>query len=890
MRLIEQLLAPEHPIPLGLGHRKLLTLGLATQISLLGVSLSWQLGSWAAPPVNTVNDGRIVNGGTYLNTADSKTTFINSGNGGLWVQPGATVRGLESNANGVTTNNGGTIEFYAPDNVVRIDGTVNVNALLNNAGAFNGIGGKVFVDAAYLINNGNIFASGINGGLVQANVAAMTMNSTGQIFAHGYGGTGGVVSVNSSGPVDIKRGAVIDSSGGVGVNLDTNVINLEGSIVNVEGVLRADGVTATAGSRGGTIRLVATGRTDLTELQNAFTAAGKTNPKDPTSTPTLSSADQSALLSRASTLVSTEEGSVNVGYRSVSSQGTPTGGWISANGSNGIAAKNNDLTEDNTSRAGDGGTIIIAADQNAHIRGIMSANGGIGANGSTTLVNNAPNPGVGGGDGGTVSIVANRDITVLNTAGQLSGATQANGGTGGQTVVASLGDLASHPSARGGNGGLIAFSANSGLGNHGTVSALGGRGGAGAAALNSAVIGFGGNGGQGGLIAFSNNGNPIGNGILNDSGGQGGAGSLGNSQGGLAGLIVTPNPSTLSSTQTIMQNNGAAGNASSGSGTVKTTIGQTQGDELLTHADNLIWLRRNTPGVTHPADISGILFSNQGIARSVSDLNGQGNALKLILAKSPSDPYDYKNFTVGSSASNLLMSLARPFPEDWNGLSKVANLTVANNGGITFPGSSDFWTVNAWAGGHISALALGDINNNENGYQAVGTIVGGTINLASRQNINPYDLITTQALNLNGGTAFHNGSIMMKADGDIEDLAFMGGTSQNALIGESIRLRAGHDFINLGTLTANAGGQNAHGPSQGGIINIHAGNMLRVGNALLGGPTTLADGLGTAAWGGYVFLGAKTIATPSMNYVQVSGTMQNGRIVTDGTIQIDPPD
>lgn len=165
------------------------------------------------------------------------------------------MRGLEANTNGTLNNNGGTLHLYAPDNVVRVDGNIDVNALRNSQGAYLGNGGKVFVDSAYLFQNGNIFANGVNGGLVQVNVVGMTLGAGVQIQAKGSTGAGGTVAINSSGPVDLRRGSVIDTSGKVLGSLASNLINVEGSLVNNEGTLRADGVN----SRGGSIRLVASG-------------------------------------------------------------------------------------------------------------------------------------------------------------------------------------------------------------------------------------------------------------------------------------------------------------------------------------------------------------------------------------------------------------------------------------------------------------------------------------------------------------------------------------------------------------------------------------------------------------------------------------------------------
>jgi hypothetical protein len=115
---------------------------------LLAASLT--LSTVALADVNTVNDGPIVAGGTYLNTADGKTTFKNSAGGGLWLKSGSNIRGVEVNASGSLTNNGGTVHFYAPGNVVRLDGNIDVRGIRNSQGVYRGDGGKVFVDSAYI--------------------------------------------------------------------------------------------------------------------------------------------------------------------------------------------------------------------------------------------------------------------------------------------------------------------------------------------------------------------------------------------------------------------------------------------------------------------------------------------------------------------------------------------------------------------------------------------------------------------------------------------------------------------------------------------------------------------------------------------------------------------
>lgn len=117
----------------------------------------------ATHPINTVNNGQIIQSGTYFNTPDSKTTFINKGSGGLWLKSGNNLRGVEVNSAGTLTNNGGTFHFYAPNDVVRLDGNIDVRAIRNSNGTYLGNGGRVFVDSAYLYQNGNIYANGING-------------------------------------------------------------------------------------------------------------------------------------------------------------------------------------------------------------------------------------------------------------------------------------------------------------------------------------------------------------------------------------------------------------------------------------------------------------------------------------------------------------------------------------------------------------------------------------------------------------------------------------------------------------------------------------------------------------------------------------------------------
>lgn len=249
------------------------TLSLRNFIT-FALTLSITTPVFAVTPINSIQDGRIISGGTFANTADNKTTFTNSAGGGLWLKSGSSIRGVEVNSAGTTTNNGGTIQFYAPKDVVRIDGSVDVSGLRNGQGMITGNGGRVFIDAAYLYQNGSILADGINGGLVQVNVAAATLMPTAKIEAKSMGGNGGIIAINASGPVVTHPGSIVDSSGRVSGTFDTNLISIEGGLVIKEGILRADGVDpAYGGSRGGTIRLVATGQSDLAPINDALTRA-----------------------------------------------------------------------------------------------------------------------------------------------------------------------------------------------------------------------------------------------------------------------------------------------------------------------------------------------------------------------------------------------------------------------------------------------------------------------------------------------------------------------------------------------------------------------------------------------------------------------------------------
>jgi len=232
--------------------------------------------------LNQTHDGASIQGGTYFNTAGSETKFINSAGTGITLDPGKTVRGVEA-ANGMYTGNGGAIHIQAPDQVVRLNGNIDVRGFLPNGSTGSiGDGGKVTIDASYLFQNGNIYAGGFNGGNVQFNVGGMTMASGSRIDASGNGvtyfnddpnypyphpvnfGLGGKVTINSTGDVTISKDALIKTHGAyfsTAPDLSqpsslTPNISIVGRAVNMDGVLYAADTTK---SSDGHISLVSTG-------------------------------------------------------------------------------------------------------------------------------------------------------------------------------------------------------------------------------------------------------------------------------------------------------------------------------------------------------------------------------------------------------------------------------------------------------------------------------------------------------------------------------------------------------------------------------------------------------------------------------------------------------
>jgi hypothetical protein len=192
-----------------------------------------------------------LNAGNYYNTPGGTTTFQNSNV--LHLQSG-TIHGFEVNTAGAgyaTTGNGGNIHIIAP--IVRLDGNIDVSGFMKG-GSF-GNGGSVRIDAAYLYQNGNIFANGGNGGIVTGSVGAMVVNGDIQANAVNYGGRGGSISLNATKQaISAAQWAIKDANGNFIGTYDPALITINGPIVNLNGIKVASGVTISATGADGTTK------------------------------------------------------------------------------------------------------------------------------------------------------------------------------------------------------------------------------------------------------------------------------------------------------------------------------------------------------------------------------------------------------------------------------------------------------------------------------------------------------------------------------------------------------------------------------------------------------------------------------------------------------------
>lgn len=396
------------------------------------LALSFGMAYAELPPnmINQTIDGGTIHAGTYFGT----TTFTNSAGGGITLPKGENIHGL---LNTSSTSDGGNIYIKAPDQVVNLNGNIDVRGI----GALSN-GGNVKIDAAYLFQNGNIYATGFKGGTVTINVGGMTMGTGSLIDAHstsvGAQQPGGVVTINSTGQVDIQSGTKVDVSGSPDALVNGilqqgfNNIEITGPVVNMDGVLQANSTVLNHtlgnayGEIGGGISLVANNG-DVTIGKDGILQAESLNGFGNSRTITLT------------------------GHHDINQNGL-----ILASGSRGTV--NRVVTQDGQNSVvtvpfygGEGGVVNLSAGHDIKQSGRIVADGGDGGTGYA------------GANAGTITFKAG-DAIINN------GVIRAMGGNTDSTV----GSASPIPN-KGGNGGSITFvGANpSGIG---TVATLGGIG------------------------------------------------------------------------------------------------------------------------------------------------------------------------------------------------------------------------------------------------------------------------------------------------------------------------------------------------------------------------------------------------------------------------------
>jgi hypothetical protein len=549
---------------------------------------------------------------------------------------------------------------------------------------------------------------------------------------------------------------------------------------------------------------------------------------------------------------------------------------ISVNGTSGAVAANNDTLQENTLRAGDGGTVILSAMRNVQNLGKVEANGG---NGSSQ---GSP---VRGGNGGTLVITAgekiNNDLFTYTTRNQgLVGQLQADGGTGGSA------NLNQYGGAVGGKGGLLAFSNKTGMINKGDIVAQGGAGGAGANTGNRFST-SGGHGGQGGLMVISGAGNPSNGGSLKADGGDGGQGnnSLSNQgTGGSAGVITTPNPSTLTQSQWVSQKFGNPGLnqiSNRGAGIQRPTSFLTAENELLGNAENLILLTRDMNGgqrFTRLDDRAGMAT----VRSVINPLNASLAADQIILKDATNASRPYRNFIIGSNASQLGLTLVKEPAFFLKGSSEINlnnlnTLSVLTDGSLTNTHEWGTGSILNMGGGRLSLLA-GGLLQNGTGLITQGRVSGGSINLASRTAIENFDLLSVQGAN--DDSNIHGGSIQLNVRGNLTNFGFRLIGVNGRLIGGTQRLNANGNLLNLGDLQAIANTDASNLRATGGNIQLRAGGSIQNGNEAFQPVFVYATALsGNMGYGGNIRMQGQAINNHHGD-VNVSGSLQNGQITT----------
>lgn len=455
--------------------------------------------------VNQTIDGRVITTGDYWNTPGGKTTFTNSQGTGLLLERGSWINGREGAVQNLpgwggprfsATGAGGHVHMDVPGQVVRLEGNVNLQGLN---------GGALTIDAAYLFQNGNIYAGGVNrGGTVSMNVGAATINGTIDVQ-----GPGGRISINSPGSVDIQGKGLLQADGSSAFSPAPGLIEIQGGLVNVDGIIRANGNLYD----GNVIRLVSNGGTDTAAASNAIAAA-----RDGGSF----TADEAAAHNARLGALAERDGDIHVG------PAKPEGGLpgvLEANGRSGPAVLNEHADiSDNDARPTDGGTIILRSQNDIVNRGWITADGGALSTHST----DKPFA-VSGGNGGTVGLSAGG--RVVN-----DGRIKSDGGSATGPRIRWPFEL------NGGDGGVVTLTSGLDTQNNAVIRANGGHG-----RIAGTPTGIRGRGGDGGIVLFNGE-NPTGTGIAAAQPGLGGPSYLGVLDGpaGRAGSIILANPATTS--------------------------------------------------------------------------------------------------------------------------------------------------------------------------------------------------------------------------------------------------------------------------------------------------------------------------------------------------------
>lgn len=363
---------------------------------------------------------------------------------------------------------------------------------------------------------------------------------------------------------------------------------------------------------------------------------------------------------------------------------------------------------------------------------------------------------------------------------------------------------------------------------------------------------------------------------------------MGDGAGGAAGVIVSPDPTTLASTQEISQYNG--GNAGSPLGEAQPLTEQTARDEVLTHAENLVLLRRSDPSSPRPETLFGSPFGDEGSlyssgsrVRSVGDPLGSGNALALILAKEPSGDYPFRNYILGSNVDDLPVFLDAPALSDWQGIRFLKTLTIVNDflTGLSLNNPSDTLELYAHGGSHVSILSPYIISGSSGGgLNLNGSLAGGTMNLAGSVVVLQSPVNTSVRTGI-GVVGFHGGSSMIKADSELITITDIGILSGTPLIGMTHRYQSGGTFLNGYRIRSDAGYASLATPTTGGIITIKAPDRLsHVDNFFPDGGQITANGRSLQGYGGLVKLESTALDISGPETIQANGTVQNGTVIT----------